>query len=271
MNEKSQLTRQFTAIEKDRSSCMRKLATCFKPLFVSKVIYLDLKYTIWCNFLLMVLFIVLGVVIREGTTDTKSFQIRFDDKCGDSQTCEFPFFVKSRMKGPIYVYLHFKNFYVQHRKSLKSVDYDQLKGERQSAADVKTSCEGMVTNEDFVQDFSITGNKLDPKAALSPCGLYASLFPRDRFTLEKKNTGDTYSKVDITANGISWEDHRTTKFKQIDGGKEQWVDVTDGTLHSHRTLHRVDATTAAVDLPEALGQDRGSAGEGRVPGDDPER
>lgn len=253
MNEKSQLTRQFTAIEKDRHSCMRKLATCFKPLFAAKVVYLDLKFTIWCNFVLMALFVVLGIVIREGTTDTKSFQIRFDDKCGDSQTCEFPFFVKSRMKGPIYVYLHFKNFFVQHRRALKSVDHDQLKGERQSVADVKNSCEGMVTNEDFAQDFSVTGNKLDPKAALSPCGLYASLFPRDRFTLEKKNADLSYSKVAISSTGISWEDHRKNKFKQIDGGKEQWVDVTDGTPRSRRALHRVDAPAPAVHLQQALG------------------
>src|SRR3990167_4963526 len=75
------------------------------------------------------IFVVLGLLIRAAGTDITTFTIRLDDKCGDSATCSFPLFVKSKIKGPIYVYLHFKDFYVQHRAGLKSVSHSQLAGE----------------------------------------------------------------------------------------------------------------------------------------------
>lgn len=174
------------------------------------------------------IFIALGVVIRAGTNNIESFNIRFDDKCGDSQTCEFPFFVKKKIEGPIYVYLHFKDFYIQHRKSLKSLDQDQLAGEYQSVSDVKNTCSGMVTNEDFAQDYSVTGAKLNPQSTLSPCGIYASLFPQDRFNMDRKNSNDTYSSIPISNTNIAWQSLKENKYKMIDGGKEQWTNVTNG-------------------------------------------
>ena len=177
------------------------------------------------------MFVVLGVVIRAGTSDTDGFMIRLDDKCGDSQTCSFPFFVKSTIKGPIYVYLHFKDFYIQHRKSLKSVSYDQLTGDNLKVSELADTCAGMLVNEDNQQDFSITGNRMDPQGPLNPCGIYASLFPRDDFKLSKRVSVagvDSYTPITISSTDIAWKSHRDNMFKKQEDGKNQWTDVTQG-------------------------------------------
>lgn len=122
----------------------------------------------------------MGVIIRTGTSDTDWFEIRFDDKCGDSTTCNFPLYVKNKIKGPIYLYLHFEDFFVQHRNSIKSVSQKQLSGVNLDYKSVKTACLGAVTNEEAAKDFSISGKRLDPKGVANPCGILASLFPKGK-------------------------------------------------------------------------------------------
>ena len=119
----------------------------------------------------------MGLIIRTGTSDTDWFEIRFDDKCGDSSTCNFPLFVKSKMKGPIYMYLSYKDFYVQHRNSLKSVSQSQLSSLDPSYSTLKSACTGAFTNQEAGKDFSITSQRLDPSKPANPCGILASLFP----------------------------------------------------------------------------------------------
>lgn len=124
----------------------------------------------------------MGIIIKMGTSDTDYFEIRFDDKCGDSASCSFPFYVKNKMKGSIYVYLHFQDFFVQHRNSLKSVSQSQLAGQNLDLSSVTSLCSGAVTNEDTLRDYSITGKRLDPKGVANPCGILASLFPKGRLS-----------------------------------------------------------------------------------------
>lgn len=125
----------------------------------------------------MFLFFALGLVIKIGTSDTDWFEIRFDDKCGDSKTCTFPLFVKSKMKGPLYMYLTYKDFFVQHRNSLKSVSQSQLSDLGPSTSTLQSSCAGAYTNREAGHDFSVTGVRLNPDEPANPCGVLASLFP----------------------------------------------------------------------------------------------
>ena len=120
--------RKSSVIERDNQSLLKRLTRCLRPMFAYRIVNVDTKCTIACNFVMIVAFVVIGLLIRSSTSDIETFTIRFDDKCGDAPVCQFPFFVKKTIKGPIYVYLHFKDFYVQHRASLKSVSHEQLSG-----------------------------------------------------------------------------------------------------------------------------------------------
>ena len=55
MEERNRLLRSTTAVRKDDSSVLRKIVVCIKPLFKSKIINVDMKYTIWCNFVLSII------------------------------------------------------------------------------------------------------------------------------------------------------------------------------------------------------------------------
>lgn len=57
------------------------------------------------------------------------------------------FFITQKTKGPFYIYIHFKDFYVNHRKVLLSVDYDQLSGKILDEDDSKTNCEDYNKNK----------------------------------------------------------------------------------------------------------------------------
>lgn len=176
------------------------------------------------------IFVVLGLLIRAAGTDITTFTIRLDDKCGDSATCSFPLFVKSKIKGPIYVYLHFKDFYVQHRAGLKSVSHSQLAGEDLSLSDAQSDCPGAVLNKDIIKSTSVSGKTLDPEAVASPCGLYASLFPKDDFSLKKKVTnasGQIEIDIPITTSGIAWENQKD-KFVLQKDGNTSWIDTRNG-------------------------------------------
>lgn len=221
------LRKTNTVIERDRAGCLKKMARCLKPLFKDKIINFDMRATIWCNFIFMLVLFALGIVIRMGTSNTDSFTLRFDDKCGDSESCSFPFIVKRKIKGPIFMYLHFKNFYVQHRMSLKSMSHSQLKGNNKSPKELEKYCKGMKINEDFKRDFSFKGDRLDPRAPLNPCGIYATLFPEDDFLLEKKLKDGTFSKVAIQTQDIANQKLRE-KYQRLGDGSKQWADVSAG-------------------------------------------
>lgn len=240
------LTRQNSVIEKDKKTFLTKMAKCLKPCFKAKIINIDLKHTVWINYgfgsqsiYSVIFFAIMGVVIRAGTSDSNTFDIRFDDKCGDSATCSFPFYVKSKIEGPIFVYLHFQNFFVQHRNSLKSVSQSQLAGNNLNYESVKSACLNAITNEESLRDYSITGKRLDPKAVANPCGILASLFPKgshrstlDDFKLFKRSINattntETFDSVTIRTEGLSWKAHKEKKFHMLNNGSEQWVNVTN--------------------------------------------
>ena len=210
----------------------------------------------------VIVFVAVGFIIRSGTSGVSSFTVRIDDKCGDSQNCQFPFFVKSDIQGPVYVYLYFKDFYVQHRRSLKSVSYTQLSGTYQSPSDLSSSCTGEVTNSDYSSIYSITGSKLNPADSLTPCGVLATLFPKDDFTLSQRvtNSNGTYSYVNvpISTTEIAWPGMSGKAFNNINNGANQWINMTNGSLKSltSRAIHRVDATSSQIDLLQTLGKDQ---------------
>ena len=166
--------------------CLIKFARCMAPLFKDRVIVTSSKCTIYCNFVLVALLLVIGVIIRGTANNAQEYQVRFDDKCKSGTNCVFNLLIREKMTGPIYIYLHFNNLFINHRKVMKSLNKKQLMGEEIDIDTLKTTCEGRVKNSDFANaKTALQGKGLayDADAALNPCGIYATLFPtgNDRF------------------------------------------------------------------------------------------
>jgi LEM3 (ligand-effect modulator 3) family / CDC50 family len=147
------------------------------------VIVTSSKCTIYCNFVLVALLMIIGVIIRGTANSAQEYQVRFDDKCTAGTNCVFNLLIRDKMTGPIYVYLHFNNFFLNHRKVMKSLNKQQLMGNDVDLETLSTTCAGMSQNSDYpFANTSLTamGKPYVHSAALNPCGIYASLFPQGK-------------------------------------------------------------------------------------------
>lgn len=55
--------------------------------------------------------------------DLFEFEHRIDDRCVNNK-CEIQFKLHKDVQSPIYLYIGYKDFYVNHRKVMLSVDYE---------------------------------------------------------------------------------------------------------------------------------------------------
>jgi hypothetical protein len=101
------------------------------------------------------------------------------------------------MKGPVYLYIHFKDFFVNHRNVVRSVSKKQLNGQDiADNSDELSRCSKIQLNkENDAVTTSISGSTLVGDDAMSPCGIYPSLIPRDTFTLTLKDSSSDPSSL----------------------------------------------------------------------------
>lgn len=133
--------------------------------------------------------VVLGIIIRATANGSKEWRIRFDDKCKSNQLCTFDLFVQEDAPGPFYVYFHFNNFHVNHRKVLRSFSSSQLKGDSVPFSTLETSCSPMIRNKDpnVTSYFNNPNATVDPEGTLNPCGLMPTLMPAGTFASRRQN------------------------------------------------------------------------------------
>lgn len=62
------------------------------------------------------------------------------------QRCNIAFNIPMPLHAPVYLYYRLTNFYQNHRKYVKSLSYNQLKGQVITPADASTSCTQMSTD-----------------------------------------------------------------------------------------------------------------------------
>ena len=149
----------------------------------------------------------------------------------NGKNCEVTFTVDEDMEAPVYVYYQLDNFYQNHRRYVKSLSFEQLRG----IVDGETGdCDPLT---------SITTD--DVKYKLNPCGLIANSLFNDVITSET-------ATHPMTETGIAWDSDVEEKFKQPKGFKKKecvcgavdcvadatydcgtngtpWVDPTDST------------------------------------------
>lgn len=131
----------------------------------------------------------------------------------ETNVCILSFTIPEAIKPPILFYYRLTNFYQNHRRYVKSVDIDQLKGDVRSASDLSSG------------DCSPLDN--DPETGLPyyPCGLIANSMFNDTFsnlTLANPAGGSDASgqNYTMTVEGTSWSHegdlYGKTKYKPED-------------------------------------------------------
>jgi hypothetical protein len=115
----------------------------------------------------------------------------------ETDVCILSIAIPNDIKPPILFYYRLTNFYQNHRRYVKSVDIDQLKGKAKSAADINSGdCTPLNTNED---------NK-----PYYPCGLIANSMFNDTFdnfsisNLPNAPADGKQQFFNFTAHGTSW-------------------------------------------------------------------
>ena len=131
------------------------------------------------SMLLVIYLLIMGVYIYSSGSSLFEHKERIDHSCRE-QTCEVTVRVdKKIVSGPLYLYIGFEGFYVNHRKVLYSIDYDQLGGSDMTMEQLKTHCDGYRTIEDlkrFHSKIDTSGYSYDE--IVNPCGLFAFLYTR---------------------------------------------------------------------------------------------
>lgn len=110
--------------------------------------------------------------------------------------CTLQFVIPEDIGPPVLFYYRLTNFYQNHRRYVKSLDTDQLKG--------------IAVSKDTISGGSCDPLRIDPESnkPYYPCGLVANSLFNDTFNnlifLNPKNTSELNKTYQFTNKGISW-------------------------------------------------------------------
>ncbi|KAI9252639.1 CDC50/LEM3 family [Sporodiniella umbellata] len=107
-------------------------------------------------------------------------------------TCSIQFSIPMQLKAPVYLYYRLSNFYQNHRKYVKSLNYNQLSGDEITQTEATGSCSPMA---------------LSPEGKIYyPCGLIANSMFNDTYKVSYVGTsGNTVNtSIAFDEKGIAW-------------------------------------------------------------------
>lgn len=127
----------------------------------------------------------------------------------NTSVCSLQFNIPDNLKPPVLLYYRLTNFYQNHRRYVKSLDSDQLKGAAKSNNSLG-ACKPLDTDPDG--------------KAYWPCGLIANSLFNDTFSnpvqLNVHDSSALNTTYNMTENGISWNSDRAlyarTKYDPAD-------------------------------------------------------
>lgn len=189
--------------------------------------------------LVVVLVIILSFILKSSADKPYFYNIRYDDICEGQNSCAKVFEVKEEVTGPVFLYIYYEDFFINHRNVVRSVSRRQIAGEDVADSEIDKRCPGFRNNKDKPALVSFSGASLVETETLSPCGIYPSLLPLDAFKLvlrdtnaDKVATGALPGDTDIvitTKEKMNWEGLKGSRFKQhASATTKQWVDVEQG-------------------------------------------
>lgn len=171
-------------------------------------------------------FITLGVAVLVLTQQIYELEQRYDNlgPAGPGQTLTLNLTLSRDLRAPVYFYYMLRGFHQNHRRYIKSIPTEQLRGNDLAPASLG-DCEPALYNRDlhpWQQRSAGSGAPLDGAAVAIPCGAAARAYFNDSYVL----LSAANVSVPISAQNITWADDRRYKFKNIDL-ERQWIDVTD--------------------------------------------
>mmetsp|Transcript_22343 Transcript_22343/g.16810 ORF Transcript_22343/g.16810 Transcript_22343/m.16810 type:complete len:102 (+) Transcript_22343:137-442(+) len=83
-----------------------------------------------------IIFLALGIVLFIMSNEIQEISQRYDESCALNTYCTFQFTVNETIDQPVYFYYQLDNFYQNHRRYVKSRDYQQLKGQYKEYDDI---------------------------------------------------------------------------------------------------------------------------------------
>lgn len=174
-----------------------------------------------------VIFLSLGVALYVMSNQIQEVVQRYDDSssCKIGEKCEIQIELTEDIQAPIYMYYQLENFYQNHRRYVKSRDYQQLMGETRTLEQVKDSCDPILTNGDVSPNLKSAFapyEKLNPDDVAIPCGLVAKSFFTDNFNLYLGSKNITFSE-----DNIAWDSDVKYKFANSETPELQWMDMTN--------------------------------------------
>ncbi|PGH16893.1 hypothetical protein AJ80_05037 [Polytolypa hystricis UAMH7299] len=114
-----------------------------------------------------------------------------------TQNCSLQFTIPNDIGPPVFLYYRMSNFYQNHRRYVKSLDLDQMKGKPVSSNTIThSSCDPLRIDPDTEKPYY-------------PCGLIANSFFNDTFfSPVRVGTNDANETYPMTNKGIAWSSDR---------------------------------------------------------------
>lgn len=141
--------------------------------------------------------------------------------------------IKKSLSPPIFIYYQLDNFFTNHMNYVKSRSYEQLRGENISTSAAEGNCKDMAYNYEHFKTFvkedenfdsyirSYTGEKMNKKLIMDPCGLIAKSMFNDTFSLESSKG----KKIEILETEIARKIDVENNYKNsLNYKNTQWLD-----------------------------------------------
>ena len=137
---------------------------------------------------------------REITVQYGNNREKLENKTTPTTVCTLQFLIPNDLKPPVLLYYRLTNFYQNHRRYVKSLDTEQLKGKAVPPSTIKGgSCDPL---------------RLDNATGLPyyPCGLIANSLFNDTFTnpvlQNRRHSSAQNQTYNMTNKGIAWSSDR---------------------------------------------------------------
>jgi hypothetical protein len=150
-------------------------------------------------------FVGIGVPLILASKSVVEVEVRYDEQCVEdgNTTITIPVDVTKKMDEPVFVYYKLTNFFQNHRRYVRSVDWQQLDGH------VIKSYSGLVECDPVKS----VNDSHDPNAFYVPCGLIAISTFNDTFSLDDGSG----TPITIEDKDIAWSSDKDHKFKNPPG------------------------------------------------------
>jgi hypothetical protein len=115
--------------------------------------------------------------------------------------CSINFTLDEDFVGQVLMYYSLTNYYQNHRRYVKSLDYSQLRGDDVTYSDLDSNCEPF--------DGVVNGSE---KFAYAPCGAIANSMFNDTLSLSYINQSGSSLAISMNNTGIAWSTDVNSKF-----------------------------------------------------------